>query len=64
MLKGSVITSGAGSQQYSPGLVGILAASLPLGQAIGIYASVAYLIVVVAALILPETKGCDLAAIR
>jgi MFS family permease len=55
---------GRGIAAAFPWLVGILAASLPLGQAIGIYAGVAYLTVVVAALVLPETKGRDLATIK
>jgi MFS family permease len=40
-----------------PALVGYLAASMPLGQAIGILAGCAYMVVIVAALCLPETKG-------
>jgi MFS family permease len=38
-------------------LVGLLSAVLPLGRSIGIFALFAYGLVVVAALLLPETKG-------
>jgi fucose permease len=37
--------------------VGLLSASLPLGQSIGVFAVIAYSLVVIAALLLPETKG-------
>jgi uncharacterized protein YhhL (DUF1145 family) len=37
--------------------VGLLSASLPLGRAIGIFALIAYGLVVIAALLLGETKG-------
>jgi MFS family permease len=40
--------------------VGLLSARLPLGQAIGIYAAGAYLLMVMAALALPETRGRNL----
>ena len=45
-----------------PALVGYFSKGIPLGVAIGLLASSAYLIVVVAALLLPETKGKILAA--
>jgi hypothetical protein len=35
----------------------MLSASLPLGQSIGIFAVIAYGILAIAALLLPETKG-------
>jgi MFS family permease len=41
--------------------VGLLSASLPLGQAIGIFAVMAYGVVAIAALLLPETSGRVLA---
>ena len=41
----------------SPPLVGYLSNTIPLGQAIGIVAASAYLVVIVAALSLPETRG-------
>ena len=40
-----------------PVLVGYMSASMPLGSAIGIDAALAYSLVVVAVLLLPETKG-------
>jgi MFS family permease len=45
-----------------PALVGYFSKGIPLGEAIGILAGSAYLIVVVAALLLPETRGKILAA--
>jgi MFS family permease len=43
-----------------PALVGILSASLGLGAAMGLCACASYVLVVVAALVLPETRGRDL----
>ena len=40
-----------------PVLVGHMSDSMPLGQAIGIDAAIAYSLVVIAVLMLPETKG-------
>jgi hypothetical protein len=37
-------------------------ATLPLGQSIGVFAVIAYGILIVAALLLPETKGRELTA--
>jgi len=45
-----------------PTLVGYLSASMPLGQAIGVFAAIAYATMAVAAFLLPETKGKVLAA--
>jgi MFS family permease len=45
-----------------PALVGYLSASLTLGVAIGVMAVAGYLLVIVAALILPETAGRELEA--
>ena len=45
-----------------PALVGYFSKGIPLGVAIGLLAGTAYLIVVVAALLLPETKGKILVA--
>jgi hypothetical protein len=39
-----------------------VSATLPLGQSIGIFAVIAYGILIVAALLLPETKGRVLTA--
>jgi MFS family permease len=51
---------GRGLAAFFPFLVGRLSETLPLGQAIGIFAAVAYGVVVLAALILPETRGREL----
>lgn len=40
-----------------PPLVGYLSSTMPLGQAIGVMAGSAYLVVIMAALSLPETRG-------
>jgi MFS family permease len=47
-----------------PSIVGILSADIRLGAAMGICACASYVIVVMAALLLPETRGRDLGAIR
>ena len=53
---------GRGIAALNPTFVGLLSGTLPLGQSIGVFASIAYGIVVVAALLLPETKGRVLTA--
>lgn len=45
-----------------PTLVGVLSATMPLGQAIGLFAAAAYATMAVAAFLLPETKGKALTA--
>ena len=45
-----------------PALVGVLSAQMPLGQAIGLFAGVAYATMAVAAFLLPETRGKALTA--
>ncbi|HTA43221.1 MAG TPA: MFS transporter [Bryobacteraceae bacterium] len=45
-----------------PTLVGFLSAQMPLGEAIGVFAGIAYATMAVAAFLLPETKGKVLAA--
>jgi MFS family permease len=45
-----------------PTLVGYLSGSMPLGQAIGFFAALAYATMAIAAFLLPETKGKILAA--
>jgi MFS family permease len=45
-----------------PTLVGYLSATMPLGQAIGVFAGIAYATMAIAAFLLPETKGKVLAA--
>ncbi len=44
-----------------PSLVGSLSATLPLGRAIGIFAAAAYAVLFIAAVLLPETRGQELA---
>jgi MFS family permease len=44
-----------------PTLVGVLSATMPLGQAIGLFAALAYGTMAVAAFLLPETRGKALA---
>jgi hypothetical protein len=46
---------------FFPTLVGLLAASIPLGEAIGLFSAGAYGVLVLAALFLPETRGRALA---
>jgi MFS family permease len=55
--QGFAYNFGRGIAALNPLLVGVLSASLPLGQSIGVFALIAYGILVVAALLLPETKG-------
>jgi len=45
-----------------PALVGRLSETMPLGQAIGLFAAIAYATMALAAFLLPETKGKVLAA--
>ena len=52
---------GRGVAAVFPTLIGWLSASLSLGKAIGLFAAGAYAIVIVAALMLPETRGRELA---
>jgi MFS family permease len=53
---------GRGIAALFPLLVGRLSEEIPLGQAIGIFAGGAYALVILAALMLPETRGRELAA--
>jgi len=53
---------GRGIAAFFPTLVGMLSASVTLGTAIGIFAAMAYAIVILAALVLPETRGRELVA--
>ena len=54
---------GRGVGALFPTVIGFLAASMPLGRAIGIFAASAYALLFVAALMLPETRGRELAAV-
>jgi len=53
---------GRGIGALFPTLVGILSARMELGRAISIFAVVAYLTMVIATLLLPETRGRELRA--
>jgi len=53
----ALVVVGRGIAALNPFFVGLLSASMPLGQSIGVFAGIAYGIVIVAALLLPETKG-------
>ncbi|HEV2717718.1 MAG TPA: MFS transporter, partial [Terriglobales bacterium] len=60
--QGFAYNFGRGVAALNPFFVGVLSATLPLGQSIGIFAVIAYGILIVAALMLPETKGRVLTA--
>jgi len=60
--QGFAYNFGRGIAALNPFFVGALSASLPLGQSIGVFAGIAYGIVIIAALLLPETKGTVLTA--
>jgi hypothetical protein len=53
---------GRGVAALNPTFVGLLSASLTLGHSIGVFAVVAYGIMIAAALALPETMGRELTA--
>jgi len=53
---------GRGIAAMNPLFVGMLSATLPLGQSIGVFALGAYGLVIIAVLLLPETKGRVLTA--
>ena len=59
--QGFAYNFGRGVAALNPTFVGMLSATLPLGQSIGVFAGVAYGLLIVAALLLPETKGRELA---
>ncbi|MBV8827465.1 MAG: MFS transporter [Bradyrhizobiaceae bacterium] len=60
--QGFAYNFGRGVAALNPTFVGLLSASLPLGQSIGVFAVIAYGIMIAAALTLPETKGRELTA--
>jgi MFS family permease len=60
--QGFAYNFGRGVGALNPLFVGMLSATLPLGQSIGVFALIAYGIVIVVALLLPETKGRVLTA--
>ncbi len=60
--QGFAYNFGRGVAAMNPLFVGMLSAKLPLGQSIGIFAIAAYGLLILAALLLPETKGRVLTA--
>ncbi len=60
--QGFCYNSGRGLAAFFPTLVGLLSTEVPLGTAIGLFAAFSYAIVILAALILPETRGRELVA--
>jgi MFS family permease len=60
--QGFAYNFGRGIGALNPTFVGLLSALLPLGQSIGVFAGIAYGIVVIMALLLPETRGRELTA--
>jgi MFS family permease len=62
--QGFAYNFGRGIGALFPALVGYLSQTMPLGRAIGLFAVAAYAVVVVAALLLPETRGRELRTIE
>jgi MFS family permease len=60
--QGFCYNSGRGIAAFFPTLVGMLSSSVTLGVAIGVFAAAAYAIVILAAALLPETRGRELQA--
>jgi MFS family permease len=60
--QGFAYNFGRGIAALNPWFVGLLSNTLPLGQSIGVFAAIAYGILIIAALLLPETKGRVLTA--
>ena len=60
--QGFAYNFGRGIGALNPTFVGLLSTTLPLGQSIGVFAGIAYGIVVIMALLLPKTKGRELSA--
>jgi MFS family permease len=60
--QGFAYNFGRGVAALNPFLVGWLSATLPLGQSIGVFALIAYGLLIIAALLLPETRGRVLTA--
>jgi MFS family permease len=60
--QGFAYNIGRATGAFFPTLVGYLSAQMTLGQAIGIFAAIAYATMAIAAFLLPETKGKVLSA--
>ena len=58
--QGFAYNFGRGIAALNPTFVGLLSTTLPLGQSIGVFSIIAYGLLIVAALLLPETKGREL----
>src|SRR3989449_9925348 len=54
---------GRGIGALFPSVIGLLSANMPLGRAIGVFAASAYALLFIAAVLLPETRGRELAAV-
>jgi MFS family permease len=61
--QGFTYNFGRGIGAFFPALVGLFSARMPLGSAIALFALSAYLLMALGVLLLPETRGRDLAAI-
>jgi MFS family permease len=59
--QGFAYNFGRGIGALFPALVGFLSTSMPLGRAIGIFAGSAFVVVIIAVALLPETRGRQLA---
>ena len=59
--QGFAYNVGRATGAFFPTMVGFLSVSIPLGQAIGLFAGIAYATMAVAAFMLPETRGKILA---
>jgi MFS family permease len=60
--QGFTYNFGRGIAAMNPTFVGLLSATMPLGRSIGVFAAGAYGLLILAALLLPETKGRVLTA--
>jgi len=60
--QGFTYNFGRGVAALNPTLVGMATAAMPLGKAIATFAIIAYALVIIAAFVLTETKGKELAA--
>lgn len=60
--QGFAYNFGRGVASFNTLFVGLLSATLPLGQSIGVFALIAYGLLIFAALLLPETRGRVLTA--
>lgn len=59
--QGFAYNFGRGIGALFPALVGFMSATMPLGAAIGLFAGIAYVVVIIAVALLPETRGKELA---